>query len=85
MYSRGEPFGDPLLPMEYPRFGRGKSTVDQATFLIRHLEVCFSAKKKTSDVFIDLSATCNIVCHCGLTCKLLSVLPQSNLQGTWSK
>ena len=69
--DRVEPIIDSLLPKEQAGFRRGKSTVDQVTLLTQEIEDSFSAKKKPSAVFVDLTAAYDTVWHRGLTCKLL--------------
>ena len=64
-----EPIVDPLLPHEQASFQNGRSTVDQVTQLTQANQDCFSAKK-TEAVF---------VCHRGLTCKLLWLLPDRHI------
>jgi len=45
IYTRVESILDPLLPQEQARFRRGRSTVDQVTFLTQEIEDSFSAKR----------------------------------------
>ena len=74
IYSQIEPIMDPLLPQEQAGFRRGKSTVVQVALMTQEIEDCFSAKKKTGAVFVDLTAAYDTVWHCGLTCKLLRLI-----------
>ena len=37
------------------------------------------AKKKASAVFVDLTAACDTIWHCSLTCKLLCLLPDRHM------
>jgi len=53
--------------------------VDQVTLLTQDIEDSFSAKKKAGAVFVDLTATYDTVCHRGLTCKLLRLLPDRHM------
>ena len=78
-YARVEPLIDPLLPKEQAGFQRGKSTVDQVVLLTQNIENSFEAKKKAGAVFVDLTAAYDIVWHRGLTCKLLSLLPDKHM------
>ena len=75
IYARVELLIDPLLPKEQVGFQRGKSTVDQVVLLTQNIEDSFEAKKKACAVFINLTAAYDTVCHRGLTCKLLRLLP----------
>ena len=77
IYARVEPLIDPLLPKEQAGFRRGKSTVDQVVLLTQNIEDSFEAKKKAGAVFIDLTAAYDTVC--GLTCKLLRLLPDKHM------
>ena len=78
IYARVEPLIDPLLPKEQAGFRRGKSTVDQIVLLTQNIEDFFDTKKAGA-IFIDLTAAYDIVWHCGLTCKLLKLLPNKNM------
>ena len=80
IYARVEPLIDPLLPKEQAGFRCGKSTVDQVVLLtLENIEDSFEAKKKADAVFIDLTAAYDTVWHCGLTCKLLRLLPNKHM------
>ena len=79
IYPRVEPLVDPLLPDEQVWFRRGKSTVDQVVLLTQNIEDSFEAKKKAGAVFIDLTAAYDTLWHCGLTCKLLRLLPDKHM------
>ena len=79
IYARVEPLIDPLLPKKQAGFRRGKSTVDQVVLLTQNIEDSFEAKKKTSAVFIDLTAAYDTVWYRGLTCKLLRLLPDKHM------
>jgi len=70
---------DLLLPQEQAGFRHGKSAVDQVTLLTQDNEDRFSAKKKAGGVFVDLTAAYDTVWHCGLTCKLLRLLPARHM------
>ena len=56
-----------------------KSTGDQVVLLTQNIEDFFEAKKKTGAVFVDLTAAYDTVWHCGLTCKLLRLLPDKHM------
>ena len=77
--ARIEPLIDLLLPKEQAGFRRGKSTVDQVVLLTQNIEDSFEAKKKAGAVFIDLTAAYDTVWHCGLTYKLLRILPDKHM------
>jgi len=47
--------------------------------LTQDIDGSFLAKKKTGTVFVDLTATYGTVWHCGLTCKLLRLLPDRHM------
>ena len=79
IYARVEPLINPLLPKEQVGFRRGKSTIDQVVLLTQTFEDSFEAKKKAGAVFIDLTAAYDTVWHCGLTCKLLRLLPDKQM------
>ena len=49
--------------------------MDQTVLPTQNIENSFDAKKKTGAVFVDLTAAYDTVCHRGLTCKLLRLLP----------
>jgi len=78
IYARVEPIIDPLLPQKQAGFRHGWSTVDQDTLLTQEIEDSCSAKK-VGAVFIGLTAAYHTVCHRGLTCKLLRLLPNSHM------
>ena len=69
----------PLFPREQAGFRRGRSTVDETVLLTQNLEDSFEPKKKAGAMFVDLTATCDTVWHCGLTCKLLRFLPDKHM------
>ena len=60
-------------------FGREKSTTDQLILLTQEIEDSFSAKREAGAVFVDLTASYNTIWHHSLTCKLLSLLPDSRM------
>ena len=68
-----------LLPKEHAKFRRGKSTVDQIVLLTKNTEDFFEAKKKAGAIFVNLTAAYDTVWHCGLTCKLLRLLPNKHM------
>ena len=47
----------------------------QVTLLTQVIKESFLVKKKAGAVYVDLTATYDTVWHCGLTCKLLHLLP----------
>ena len=49
--------------------------MDQAVFLTQDIEDCFEVKRKTGAALVDLTAAYDSVWYLGLTCKLLSLLP----------
>ena len=55
--------------------------MDQTVLPTQNIEDSFEAKKKAGAEFVNLTAACNTVWHCGLTCKLLRLLP--NKQMVW--
>ena len=77
--TRIEPIIDSLLPQEQLGFRRKRSTVDQVATMTHEIENCFSAKKKTGAVFVDLTAAYDTLWHRGLASKLLRLIPDSNL------
>ena len=79
IYACVEPLIDPLPSKEETGFRHGKSTVDQVVPLTQNFENSFEAKKKAGAVFVDLIAAYDTVWHCGLTCKLLRLLPDKHM------
>ena len=79
IYPGVEPIFDPLFPKEQAGFRRGKSTVDQVVLLTQNIENSYVVKKKTGVVFFNLTAAYDTVRHCGLTCKLLMLLPNKHI------
>ena len=79
IYAYIEPLIDPLFHKEQVGFGRGKSTVDQVVLLTQNIEDSFEAKKNTGAVFVNVTAAYDTVWHRGLTCKLLSLLPDNHM------
>ena len=77
IYAHIEPLIDSMLPKEQAGFRRRKSTVDQVVQLTQNIENSFEAKKKAGALFVDLTAAYDTVWHRGLTCKLLSLLPDT--------
>ena len=53
--------------------------MDQVTQLTQHLEDSFEAKKKAGAIFVDFTASYDILWHCGLTGKLLRLLLDKHL------
>ena len=79
IYTRVEPLIDLLLPKEQAGFRRGKLTGDQVVLLTQNIEDSFEAKKKAGGIFVNLTAAYDTVWHCGLTCKLLRLLPDKHI------
>ena len=79
IYARVDPLVNPLLTKEQAGFRREKSTVDQVVLLTQNIEDFFETKKKAGVVFINLTPAYDTVCHRGLTCKLLKLLPDKNM------
>ena len=79
IYTCVEPLIDPLIPQEQAGFRRRKLTIDQVVQLTQNIKDSFEAKKKAGAVFIDLTDVYDTVCHCGLTCKLLRLLPNKHM------
>jgi len=83
IYARVDPIIDPLLLREQAGFRHRRLTVDQVTLLTQDIEPdSFSAKKKAGAVFVELTAAYDTVWHCGLTCKLLQLLPDRHMVHT---
>jgi len=68
-----------LLPREQAGFRYGRSAVDQVTLLTQDIEDSCLAKKKAGAVFVDLTAAYDTIWRCGLTCKLLQLLPDRHM------
>ena len=79
IYAHVEPLIDPLLHKEQDGFRREKSTVDHVVLLTQNIEDSFEAKKKAGAVFVNVTAAYDTVWHRGLTCKLLSLLPDKHM------
>ena len=79
IYNRAKPIFDPLLPKKQAEFRQVKSIKDQVVLLTQNIEDSFEAKKKAGAVFVDLSAAYDPVWRCGLTCKLLKLLPDKHM------
>ena len=79
IHARVAPIVDPLLPREQARFRRGSSIVDPTVLRTQNIEDSFEAKKKAGAVFVDLTAAYDTVWRCGLTCKLLRLLPDMHM------
>ena len=79
IHARVKSIVDPLLPREQTGFRRGRSIVDPTVLLIENIEDSFEAKKKAGAVFSNLAAAYETVWHCGLTCKLLRLLPDMHM------
>ena len=48
--------------------------MDQTVLLIQNINDSFESKRKANAVFVYLTAACDTVWHCSLTCKLLRLL-----------
>ena len=68
-----------MSKQEQASFRHERSAVDQVILMTQDIEDNFSAKKKAGAVFVDLTAAYNTVCHRGLTCKLLQLLPDRHM------
>ena len=79
IYARVEPLINSMLPKEQAGFRCGKSTVDQVVLLTQNIEDSFEAKKKAGAIFINLTAAYDTVWHCGLSCKLLRLVPDKHM------
>ena len=79
MHARVEPIVYPLLPREKAGLRRGRSTVDQTVLLTQNIEDLFEAEKNAGAVFVNVTAAYDTVWHCGLTCKLLRLLPEKHM------
>jgi len=79
IYARVEPIMVPLLRQEKAGFRHGSSTIDQVILLMQDIEDSFLAKKKAGPLFVDLTAACDTVWQCGLTCKLLWLPPDRHM------
>ena len=53
--------------------------VEKTVLLTQNIEDLFEAKKKAGAVFVDLTAAYDTVWRCGLTCKLLRLLPDKHM------
>ena len=53
--------------------------MDQTVLLTQNIEDSFEAKKKAGTVFVNLTTAYDTVWHCGLTCKLLRILPDKHM------
>ena len=79
IYSHVEPLINPLLPKEQTEFQCEKLTIDQVVLLTQNIKDSFEAKKKAGAIFFYLTAAYDTVWHCGLTCKLLRLLPDKHM------
>ena len=79
IYTCINPIIDPSLPQKQAEFCCGKSTVDQASLLTKHIEDNFMAKQKAGAVFVDLTMAYNAVWNHGHTCKLLQLLSDKHV------
>ena len=68
-----------MLPKEQAGSQCRNLTVDQVVLLTQNIEDSFEAKKKAGAIFINLTAAYDTVWHCGLTCKLLRLLPDKHM------
>ena len=79
IYNRVEPIVDSSLPNEQAGFRHEKSTTNQIILLTQNIEYSFEAIKKAGAVFVNLTAAYETVWHCGLTRKLLKLLPSKHM------
>ena len=81
IYACVTPIIDPLLHKEQAGFQSKKSTMDQVILLTQNIEDSFGDKKnpKLWSIFVDLTEVCDTVWHCGITCKLLRLLPDKHM------
>ena len=79
IHTRVEPIIDPQLSREQSGFRHKRSTVYQIVLLTQNIEDSFEPKKKAGVVFVDLTATCDIVWHHGLAYKLQRFLPDEHM------
>ena len=79
IYACVKPIIDPLLPKQQAGFRHEKPIVDQVVPLTPNHEDSFEVKKKASVVFVNLRASYDTVWHCGLTRKLLRLLPDKHM------
>ena len=79
IHARVEPFVDPLLSGEQAGLRWGRSIVHQTVLLTQNIEDSFEVKKKAGAVFVNRIAAYDTVWHCGLTCKLLRLLPDKHM------
>ena len=56
-----------------------KVNVDQVDLLTQNIKDSFEAEKRADAVFVDLRAAYDTVWHHGLTCKLLTLLPDNHM------
>ena len=55
--------------------------MDQVLLFTQNIKDSFKANKKAGAVFVNLKVAYDIVLHCGLTCKLLRLLPDKHMVG----
>ena len=67
IYARIEPIIDSLLPRDQAGFRRQNSTILQVAFPTQKIEDSFTAQKKASALFVNLTAAYGITCLRGLT------------------
>jgi len=64
-----------LLSEDQAGFRSGRSTCVQVASLTTYIENGFAQNKKTSDVFLDLTAAYDTIWHIGLLSKVSKCLP----------
>lgn len=74
IYNRVAPIINEVVPPEQAGFRPNRNCCDQVMALTTHIEAGFQAKKKTSVVFVDLSAAYDTVWKKGLLLKLLRTI-----------
>ena len=77
MHTCAELIVDPLL-RDQAGFQCGRSTVDQTVLLTQNVDDLFEAKKKAGAVVCQSGTCLRTVWYCGLTCRLLRLLPDKH-------
>ena len=84
IHARVELIVDPLFLPGWVSTGKVNRGSDCSlrlltVLLTQNIEDSFEAKKKTGAVLVDLTSAYDTVWHCGLTCKLLRLLPDKHI------
>lgn len=74
LYNRINPIIDAHIPNEQAGFRTGRSCSDQVLSLTSFIEAGYQLKKKTSAVFIDLTAAYDTVWRIGLIYKFIKIV-----------